>query len=56
MQDRFTYQAFEVEDLHARLNYTYVYNPYDQSVEMYDTNVAGGKKLVGRRYKHESRY
>ena len=53
MEDKFTYQAFEVEDLHARENYTYVYNPYDQSVEMYDTsrNEAGGsiKKLVGRK-------
>ena len=53
MEDKFTYQAFEVEDIHARENYTYVYNPYEQSVEMYDTsrNVIGGKKLVGRKVK-----
>lgn len=51
MKDKYALQAFEVEDIHTRKNFTYVYNPYDQSVEMYDTSRDVGRKLIGRKNK-----
>ncbi|MGG4380209.1 hypothetical protein ABEW22_19295 [Bacillus velezensis] len=38
MKDKYTRQAFEVEDINRRENCTIVYDPYDQSVELYDTS------------------
>ena len=50
LQDKYSLQAFEVEDIGRRENYMFVYNPYDQTVELYDTSrsVIGGKKLKSR--------
>lgn len=50
MRNEYTWQAFEVEDIGRRENYVFVYNPYDQSVEMYDTSIIN--KTVGR-YKRQ---
>lgn len=52
MKDRYTYQAFEIEDVERRENYTFVYNPYDQSVEMYNTSRKVGKQLKTRHTKN----
>ncbi len=54
--DQYTRQAFEVEDIGRRNNYTFIYNPYDQSVETYDTSrkdsgLGFKRKLVGRSVK-----
>lgn len=48
MNDRYTYQAFEIEDVERRENYTFVYNPYDQSVELYNTSRNVGRQLKTR--------
>ncbi|WP_440650287.1 hypothetical protein [Bacillus subtilis] len=56
LRDQYTRQAFEVEDIGRRDNYTFIYNPYDQSVETYDTSrkdsgLGFKRKLVGRSVK-----
>lgn len=39
-------KAFEVEDINTRENFTFVYNPYDKSVKLYDTSRGKGKVLL----------
>lgn len=51
LRNKYTWQAFEVEDIGRRENYTFEYNPYDQAVNMYDTSRGVGKKLKMRKTK-----
>lgn len=47
MKSKYFKQAFEIEDIGRRENFMFVYDPYDEKVEMYDTSrgVKGGKQI-----------
>ncbi|MDY8021087.1 hypothetical protein [Paenibacillus polymyxa] len=39
LKNKYHKQAFEIENVNTRKNYSYAYNPYDQSVCCYDTSI-----------------
>jgi hypothetical protein len=39
LKSKYYKQAFEIENVQSRKNYSYVYNPFDQSVCCYDTSI-----------------
>lgn len=43
LKGKYELQAFEVEDIDARDNFVFIYNPYDQSVEFYETSVINNR-------------
>lgn len=46
LQNKYILQAFEVEDINTRQNFTFKYNPYDESVTTIDTTINKPSKVI----------